>query len=251
MLYKCLPQFITNPLIGKRSQFHAGNIDHNDQEWVEWKKHYDDYYAMFHGLSVGRWVESLGHTIVKGIDFEGKTLVEAGPGMVMHLKHNKTRPAKYYMLDISKDFLEESRKFVKATYGIEGEAILTGRGKIPLESNTADVFLTFQQLEHVDNLEEYMLEIKRVLKPGGLLIGAVPTEGGILWGIGRYLTTRRMVHKRFKVDYDKIICWEHPNLIDKIKSLLDANFTKVKSIKSPIPFLPMDFCTTWSFVYKK
>jgi ubiquinone/menaquinone biosynthesis C-methylase UbiE len=251
MLYKCLPDFMTNPLLGKRKLYHAKNIDHNDPEWIEWKKHYDDYYKQFHGLSLGLWMERQGHGIIKHVDLNGKTVVEAGPGMVMHLKHTSTRPQKYILMDISKDFLEESRKHIKAAYGIDGETILTGRGQIPLPDNTADVFLTFQQLEHVDNLEEYVKEIKRVIKPGGLLVGAVPAEGGILFGIGRYFTTRRMVHKLYNVDYDKIICWEHPNFVDKIKSLLDTDFVKIKSVNSPLPFLPMDLCATWSFIYQK
>ena len=59
-------------------------------------------------------------------------------------------------------------------------------------------------MEHVYELDSYVKELKRVLKPGGLLVGSVPTEGGIAWGIGRYLTSRRYVRKNMSFDYDKI-----------------------------------------------
>jgi len=49
-------------------------------------------------------------------------------------------------------------------------------------------------------------------------------------------------------DYDKIICWEHPNFVNKIKKLLDENFTNIKSIKKPFGFLPMDLNLSWSFI---
>jgi len=47
---------------------------------------------------------------------------------------------------------------------------------IPVESNTVDVVVSFETLEHHDQHEEMMLEIKRVLKPGGLLIISSPDK---------------------------------------------------------------------------
>ena len=110
--------------------------------------------------------------------------------------------------------------------------------------------VTFHQLEHIYELEEYLQELKRILKPNGVLIGAVPAEGGVAWGFGRFLTSRRYVRKNMDFDYDKIICWEHPNFVNKIKKLLDENFTSVKSIKKPFGVLPMDFNLSWSFIYR-
>ena len=52
------------------------------------------------------------------------------------------------------------------------------------------------------------------------------------------------------IDYDKIICWEHPNFVNKIKKLLDQNFTNIKSIKKPFPMLPFDLNLSWSFIYR-
>jgi hypothetical protein len=89
------------------------------------------------------------------------------------------------------------------------------------------------------------------LKPGGYLLGSVPTEGSFAWGFGRYLTSRRYVKKNFDYNYDKIICWEHPSFVNKIKDCLDETFIKIKTIKKPFGFLPMDCNLSWSFIYQK
>ena len=87
------------------------------------------------------------------------------------------------------------------------------------------------------------------MKPDGLLIGSVPTEGGIAWGLGRFLTTRILAKKQMNIDYDKIICWEHPNFVNTVKKLLDKNFMCVQSSKKPFGILPMDLNLSWSFIY--
>lgn len=48
--------------------------------------------------------------------------------------------------------------------------------KIPVESNTIDVVVSFETIEHHDKHEEMMLEIKRVLKSDGILIMSSPDK---------------------------------------------------------------------------
>jgi hypothetical protein len=83
-------------------------------------------------------------------------------------------------------------------------------------------------------------DLVRVLKPGGILAGAIPTEGGLAWGAGRYLTSRRWLRKNTGIDPDKIICWEHPNYADAVIAQLD-NAMHRDSVKfwpfSAIPLL--------------
>lgn len=47
---------------------------------------------------------------------------------------------------------------------------------IPLPDNFADVFVSFETIEHHDKHEEMMFEIKRVLKPDGILIMSSPDK---------------------------------------------------------------------------
>jgi SAM-dependent methyltransferase len=49
---------------------------------------------------------------------------------------------------------------------------------LPLDDNAFDVVMSFDVLEHVENVERSLDEIHRVLRSGGSFIGFVPTEGG-------------------------------------------------------------------------
>ncbi len=48
--------------------------------------------------------------------------------------------------------------------------------KIPIENNTADIVVSFETIEHLDNHDEMLLEIKRILKPDGMLIISTPDK---------------------------------------------------------------------------
>jgi SAM-dependent methyltransferase len=50
---------------------------------------------------------------------------------------------------------------------------------LPFDADTFDVIVSCDVLEHVENLDEALQEIHRVLRPGGSFIGFVPAEGGL------------------------------------------------------------------------
>ena len=203
--------------------------------------------------TIGGKVNHFGFKILQFLDLSNKRVLEIGPGLIEHLDHNTSRPAEYILADIEPDFLEKSEQILRQKYDVSSvRKLQVSREKIPLESSSVDLILTFHQLEHVLGLEDYLKELRRLLlKPNGLLAGAVPTEGGLAWGIGRFLTSRRYVRKNMHFDYDKIICWEHPNFVTRIKEGLDREFNPVKSIKRPFVYLPFDFNLSWSFIYQK
>jgi len=89
------------------------------------------------------------------------------------------------------------------------------------------------------------------LKPGGKIIGAIPAEGGLAWGLGRYLTSRRWLKKNTNIDPDKIICWEHPTMADEIlnamKDKMALECAKFWPLKVPV----IDVNLVIQFVFTK
>lgn len=98
-----------------------------------------------------------------------------------------TQSEKGALLDIGAgtgDFLVFAKKDGWQTTGIEpsekAKAIAINKGVnfaenlSELKSNSFDVITMWHVLEHVPNLNEYILELKRLLKPTGTIIIAVP-----------------------------------------------------------------------------
>ena len=79
----------------------------------------------------------------------------------------------------------------------------------------------------------------RILKPSGTLIGAIPAEGGLAWGGGRMITSRRWFKKNTRINPDKIICWEHPNFADQIIDELDQVFDRKTLVHWPLRWPPV------------
>ena len=67
---------------------------------------------------------------------------------------------------------------------------------IPIKKNTVDIILSFYSLEHLYNLDKNLVNYKKILKQNGIIVGALPCEGGFLYGIGRFFTSRRFIHKK-------------------------------------------------------
>ena len=78
-----------------------------------------------------------------------------------------------YGVDIDRETIENAQ----AKYKNKNIKFYEGStSKIPLENKTIDVVISFETIEHHDKHEEMLDEIKRVLKPNGLLIISTPDK---------------------------------------------------------------------------
>jgi SAM-dependent methyltransferase len=216
-----------------------------DKDWAKWCKIYGDVYRSTQRNSIlTSKVNDAGYEILNDIDFTGLSVAEIGPGGGYHLNKFSTKPKNYFAIDVASEFLVDLQKKVEVLgTNFTPVKVEPYNPTIPLQDVSQDVIITFYSLEHLHPLEQWLDEILRILKPGGLLIGAIPAEGGLAWGIGRFLTSRRTV----KRDYG----WEHPNFSDEIINLLRKKTLEVKTQKWPIPFAPIDFSFVVKFIFKK
>lgn len=111
---------------------------------------------------------------------------------------------------------------------------------LPMNMDYADIIVLHHVLEHIVDDDKVILELKRVLKPGGWLIIGVPNEGGVVG------TLLRMVHWRmYRVDENTKKGWHvHFYSRKSIRKKIEDNGLKViemKGIGAIFPFYPIHY----------
>jgi len=254
MLRKNLPYPTYKRLFGDRKKYGL-KVNEGDDDWILFHESVTlwDFYHTTQRRGIGDTVSRMPYPVVGFINFGDKHVLEVGPGIIRHLKYIKNKPVKYAICDINEDVLNISEKQL-ITAKIPCDTILLARERssdLPFADESFDIVISFNSLEHLYPLDNHLMEIKRILKKGGQLIGGIPCEGGLAWGLGRFLTTRRYVHKNYGINYDKIICWEHPNFADFIIERLDSHFEREHLKLHPFSRLPIDFNLVASFIYRQ
>jgi ubiquinone/menaquinone biosynthesis C-methylase UbiE len=114
------------------------------------------------------------HRYVIALEFiRGKNVLDlaSGEGYGSHLM--STVAENVTGVDIS----QEAVSHAQSKYKRNNLRFLNGSAdKVPIDSNSIDIVVSFETIEHHDKHEEMMLEIKRVLKSDGLLIMSSPDK---------------------------------------------------------------------------
>ena len=246
-----IPYSISKYLFGDRKKFGI-EVQLNDIDWKLWEETYARFYNENQKVSVGKIVNDAGYKIMGEVDLFSKKVLELGPGKISHDINCKQSPKSYDVADIYQQFLDiNDPKFENKPIEFYKHLLKKNTPKLPFEDNSFDIIISFYQLEHLYPLNEYINEYKRVLKKGGYLVGAIPTEGGLLWGLGRFFTTRSWFKKNTKINPDKIICWEHPNFSDEILNTLQSIFFVDKIQFWPLKIKSLDLNLVVKFKFKK
>jgi SAM-dependent methyltransferase len=249
---KYLPHAMHAALFGDRRR-HGTTIDEKDADWQRWRALDLRFYDENQRESLGAVVNAAGHKIMQRVQLEGKVVLEIGPGSLDHMAYWNGNPRMFHAIDINEGFLERAMTRL-ARHGIPCQPMIThpaDNGRLPFEDASVDIVLSFYSLEHLDPLDRYVAEMRRVLKPGGQMVGAIPCEGGIGWGLGRYLTTRRWLKANGIHDPGKIISWEHPNFSSDILDVLQSEFTPSRIDLWPLRVPVIDVNLVARFIFTK
>ena len=245
-----LPQFIRARLWGDRQKWGLV-IRPEDPCWEEWERSHTDFYMETQRDGVGSHVNDAGYKVMRKLQLSGKTVLEIGPGDIRHDRHWCDSPSKYILAEIRQEMVEKAENKLTKRNIIHESILLNRNAKLPIKDSSVDVVVSFYSLEHIYPLQPYLDEVNRILRPDGVLVGAIPAEGGLAWGLGRFFTSRRWFKNNTNIDPDKIICWEHPNFADEIISDLDNTFDRESVSHWPFPWLPwLDFNLIIRFVYR-
>ncbi len=82
--------------------------------------------------------------------------------------------------------------------------------------------------EHICNLPEVVERCTELMEPDGVLGVAIPNEGRFLWKLAYKMTSGIEFKKRFGLDYETMMRYEHVNNADEIEVILKHYFKSVK-----------------------
>ena len=111
--------------------------------------------------------------------------------------------------------------------------ILADATKIPLKDKTIDTILLLQVLEHLDDPEKALSEMFRILRPGGVVIGALPFLYPIHdspYDMARY--TDQMLRKIFeKAGFQVVTITKEGSFVGQIAQSINVFFmTRIKDV---------------------
>ena len=189
-----LPKSIKLPLWGDRERWGLTPVL-EDACWKEWQTSCTDFYQENQRKGIGAKVNDAGYAVMSNINLAGKRVLKIGPGDIRHMKFWCGEPAEYILADISVEMMTFAKRRMEER-GVNYQTLSVVRNQpLALEDASVDIIVSFYSLEHLYPLQPYLKEFKRLLKPGGYLVGAIPAEGGLAWAAGRLVTSRRWLKK--------------------------------------------------------
>lgn len=151
---------------------------------------------------------------------KGSTL-EIGAGTLNQFKYER-KTGEYDIVEPYSALFEHSPylKFVDEVYD---DISLIPLGK------KYDRIISIATFEHILDLPNVIRHCGLLLKDDGFLSVSIPNEGRFLWKFAYQNTSGREFHRRFGLDYDVIMCYEHVNTADEIEALIKNYFQSVSA----------------------
>ena len=161
------------------------------------------------------YIQDMGHRWIARRTSSGPVL-EIGFGIGRHRLFFSGNIEDYYVSEYSGRYVSS-----KVWKEFNGRGVRCDATNLPYDAASFMTVICIYTLEHIVDLEAVLAEVHRVLKAGGRFLIALPCENGLLWNMGREVTTRRKFQKREGINYDKIIAFEHvwsfPGILNVIK----------------------------------
>lgn len=251
-LRKYIPKYIQAKLFGDREKFGL-RLQSSDSCWKAWEDVYWDFFHKVNDQFIARQVKLACCSVLSRVDLSDKKVLELGPGDINHMPYWRGFPSLYTIIDIRQSSIDLAIAKLKS-HNINYESRLLpieGREEAIFGNEDFDIIILIATLEHLYPLRGYLERMIKALKKRGKIVGSIPCEGGLAWGMGRFLTSRRWVRKNTRINFDKIICWEHPNFADDIITALDSMMMRRYLSHWPMSLPSIDFNLVIKFVYEK
>ena len=177
---------------------------------------------MYEGL-IGFFMRLSHKKMEKSIE-KKSNILEIGPGTHPHINYLKHDFDNYYVLDRVKELSSFYSNMSKVKF------VHHSTNKLPFDDNFFDRIILSHCLEHIVNPEEILIEIYAKLKKGGNLTIALPTDPGLMWRFGKFISANFLIKKNY--DYSKdyyyyITAKDHVNSIFSLLPIIKQNFSNI------------------------
>lgn len=171
--------------------------------------------------------------LLKKRDIYGKKFLEVGCGLGYFSNKASIIGAKVTGIDIGPELVKINKK---KTPG--GKFVVASASKLPFKSNSFDIVLSTEVIEHVENQKRAMKEMLRVLRPGGLLV--ITTPNRVFKPLFSFLSFIRI--RPYRGNGKWFYPWEFKKFFDKddTKIIEEVFFNFIYPIK------PLDFFEKFS-----
>ena len=132
-----------------------------------------------------------------------------------------------YGIDFSEEMISEAYKEIEKTF-INNASIklsVSDISSLKFPNNYFDKIICSEVLEHVPDLDLAIKEIKRVLKPDGILVITTPNKNS-WYGFDRYFLWQKLLKRKWPHPYDR---WTNKknlvNLLDSNKFTIELSYS--------------------------
>lgn len=197
---------VTSPVPSNLDKYYLSEnyISHTDSK----KSLFDKVYQLVKNHTLKKKLK-----LINSFKTEEKTILDVGAGTGDFLKVCKTGGWKITGIEPS----DKAREYA------ESKNIVLYENLNQVENNQFDVITLWHVLEHIPNLVEYIKQLKKLLKPNGVLIIAVPNHKSF----------DAKHYKEFWAAYDvpRHLWHFSKTAISKLFSLVDMNVEKILPMK--------------------
>ena len=148
-------------------------------------------------------------------------ILEIGAGSAPHFKYINDSYNEYH--------IAETSDYASSLFdGNEKVKLIKYDGKVlPYKDEYFDRIIISHCLEHILSPEDFIFQMMKKLKKGGVLSISLPTDPGVAWRIGRLFIRIFTIKKTYEIsgeEYAYINATEHINSIFNLISIIRFNF---------------------------